>query len=120
MKQDSASDEFRKQRMLEIIEEIFSAEQEAIIEKLTEINSVLKSEIQQTDLEKNKQVYYLQEEYSKVSKKGSEIEVMYEKEKEVKLFLEQECEKLSKKIEQTNEHNEELLKIKEAYLNQQS
>lgn len=116
MKQNSVSDDFRKQRIHEIIEDSMLAEKEIQIEKLNQVNAYLKTELRKSEDEKTKIKQVYQEEVLKFQKTFSEFESVVESEARAKTQYKQEYELIASKLQQLSRQNEELLSEKEAQL----
>ena len=116
MKQNSVSDDFRKQRIHEIVEDSLLHEKEIQIEKLSQINAYLKTEIRKSEDEKAKIKQVYAEETTKFQKTINEFEALIENEARTKNQYKQEFENLSDKISQYTRQQEEALQEKENQL----
>ena len=120
MKENTVSDEFRRQRAEELIGELVSMEQEEIIAKLSQINAVLKTQLKQQEARKGESDVAQSEEMVQLRKTLFELESGLDKETTLRKFLESENDKLNSKIKQQAAHHQEILKMKDAQLNQQN
>jgi hypothetical protein len=120
MKENTVSDEFRRQRAEELIGELVSMEQEEIIAKLSQINAVLKTQLKQQEARRGESDVVQSEEMVHLKKSLFELESALEKETTVKKFLESENDKLNSKLKQQAAHHQEILKMKDAQLVQQT
>ena len=99
MKMNEASEEFRKLRVQEIVEDALLAEKESQITRLLEANAYLEAELIKTDEEKQKVIRAYQEEVGNFQKTFKEFEEILQKEAKEKHKLEEENKELLKKLE---------------------
>ena len=99
MKMNEASEEFRKLRIQEIVEDSLLAEKEHQISRLLEANAYLEAELIKVDEEKQKVIKIYQEEVGKFQKTVEEFEEILQKEAKEKRKLEEENKTLLKKLE---------------------
>ena len=122
MQNSKVSDEFRRQRIQEIVEDSLLHEKETQIEKLNQINSYLKTEIKRADEDRNRISQVYQEEVIKFQKTISEFEAILENEVKTKNQYKQEYDNLAGKLAQLAKQHEELMNEKDTqiYQNAQS
>lgn len=99
MKMNEASEEFRRLRVQEIVEDSLLAEKEHQINRLLEANAYLEAELLKTDDERQKVIKVYQEEVGKFQKTVEEFEEILQKEAKEKHKLEEENKTLLKKLE---------------------
>ena len=118
MKLNQVSDEFRRLRVQEIVEESLLAEKEAQIQRLIHNNAYLETELYriEDDKERIKNIY--QEEVEKFQKTVDEFEEILKKEAQEKHKLEEEKDKLAKRLEEMNNPEGEVNQQRENQFNQ--
>lgn len=99
MKLSEVSNEFRRQRIQEIVEESLSNEKEVQIDRLIQANSILKSELLKYDEENEKIKKIYQEEVGKFQKTMSEFEDLIQRESHAKHQLQDENERLTLQVD---------------------
>lgn len=118
MKRNQTTDEFRKQRIFEILEEPLLAEMESTIERLNKSNALLKAELTQTVDENLSQKQYHTTENEVLKAHAEKLENSLKKHEQLTLQLGQEREQLHAKLRQTIDHYDHQIKNNEAYYNQ--
>lgn len=113
MRLNQISDDYRRQRIQEIVEDSLLSEKEIQIDRLNQLNAYLKSEVLRVEDDKIKLKNYYEDENEKLRRKYDQLELALENQSKFKLNLEQECEKLASKLKQVSHQNEELNKARE-------
>lgn len=108
MKLSEVSNEFRRQRVQEIVEESLSNEKEVQIDRLIQANAILKSELLKYEDENLKVKKIYQEEVEKFQKTMSEFEDLIQRESHAKHKLQDENERLTLQIDGVARKTEEL------------
>jgi chromosome segregation ATPase len=120
MKQNAVSDDYRKQRITEILEDSLLQEKEIQIEKLNQVNAYLKTELRKAEDEKTKIKQVYQEEVLKFQKTFSDFEAVIEQEARAKNQYKQEYELIAGNLQKISRQNEDLLADREAQLYESS
>ena len=118
MKLNHTSDEFRKQRIQEIIEDSLLVEKEIQIDKLNHINAYLKTELQKSEEDKQKINFNIQDEITKYQQSTLDLESSFQKEMKLRIYYQEEYEKLNTKVQQIQRSTEEFMRKKEAQTGQ--
>ena len=118
MKLNEVSDEYRRLREQEIVEENLFSEKEVQIDKLIQINVYLKAEYikSEEEREKMKKAYY--EEIEKFQKTIEEFEDLIQKEAEDKQKIKAENEKVSKLLNSAGEKGQSSNRLRENQFDQ--
>jgi chromosome segregation ATPase len=120
MKQNAVSDDYRKQRINEILEDSLLQEKEIQIEKLNQVNAYLKTELRKAEDEKTKIKQVYQEEVMKFQKTFSDFESVIEQEARAKTQYKQEYELIASNLQKISRQNEDVLAEREAQLYESS
>ena len=118
MKLNRISEEFRKQRILEIIEDSLLAEKERIIERLNDSNAYLMAEVRKLEEENQKIKKGYEEEVGKFQKTIAEVELVLNNETKTKNQYKHEYEQLVLKVAQITQQQEEAAALKEEQFRQ--
>jgi len=116
MKLSSVSEEFRKQRINEIIEDSLASEKEAEIDRLTKTNSYLKTELLVLEQENQKIRQAYEEETGKFQNTVTILNEELEQEREARNALQQERQNMVSGLTQWSQQKEELLNERETHL----
>lgn len=114
LKLNQTSDEFRKQRVLEIFEDSAHTEKEAIIERLSQSNAFLKTELMRLRDEDAKIKHYHKEEISSMQNKIEQLEVALRGSDQARDQLERDIEQTLSKLRQVGEHFDHQIKMSES------
>lgn len=117
MRLSKISDEYRRQRVQEIVEDSLLTEKESQIEQLLQENAFLKAELFRVEDDNAKLKNYYDDEIYKLKRKYDQLELALENQSKLKLSYEQEAEKLSDKLVQSIAQHEEVLKEREHQYN---
>ena len=112
MQMNHVSDNFRQQRIQEIVEDSLGGEKEAQIEKLNYANALLKTELERIDQENQRIVQMYNQEVEKFNKTLSDFKNALQAEVQAKSQLQQECEKLTNRVAMIAQQHEEIVKQK--------
>lgn len=110
MQMNHVSENFKQQRIQEIIEDSIGGEKEAQIEKLNYANALLKTELGRIDQENQKIVQLYNQEVAKFNKTISDFKNALQVEVKAKNQLQQECENLTNKLNIFAQQHEEIVK----------
>jgi len=116
MKLSKVSEEFRKQRINEIIEDSLSSEKEGEIERLSKVNAYLKTELLVLEQENQKIRQAYEEETGKFQNIVSRLNEELEQEKEARNALQSERQNIVSGLTQWSQQKEELLNERESTL----
>lgn len=105
MKLNQVSDEFRRLRVQEIVEESLLSEKEAQIQRLLHNNAILETELYRLEDDKQRIKTVYQEEVGKFQRTIDEFEDILQKEAQEKHRLEEENQNLLKRLKETNDPN---------------
>ena len=110
MRMNKASEDFCQQRIQELVGESLSSEKEMQIEKLNEVNAMLKTDLERIEQENEKIVQAYNEEVQKFNSTIVEYKNALNKEIQEKNQLQQECERLSGAANNFVRQHEEFVK----------
>ena len=117
MKLNHTSDEFRKQRIQEIVEDSLLLEKEIQIDKLNHINAYLKTELQKCEEDRQKNLN-IQDEIIKYQQSSLDLESTLQKEVKLRTYYQEEYEKLNTTTQQIQHSTDEFIRKNEAQTNQ--
>ena len=120
MKMSHISEEFRRQRINEIVEDSLNTEKEAEIEKLNKINAYLKTELINFEQEHQKIGYAYQEEINKYQNAVNELKDALNNEVQKNRHLEEDNQNLLVGLDQLSKQKQNLLYESEDKLSSQT
>ena len=110
MRMNKASEDFCQQRIQELVGESLSSEKELQIEKLSDVNAMLKTDLERIEQENDKIIQAYNEEVQKFNSTIMEYKNALNKEIQEKNQLQQECERLSGAASNFVRQHEEFVK----------
>lgn len=120
MKLSRVSDDFRKQRVQEIIEDSMGAEKEEEIEKLNKINACLRAEIGAMEQDNQRVRQFFEQEANKFQGVLNELKNALQVESQGRIQLQEENQKLAAAVNQLMNEKKGILADKDSQVSQQS